>query len=83
MSVFHSILSQLKARFDAHTDHSRTIAAYISETVGISLSEESISYNKNIVRLLVSPTIKMAILLKKDILLKLLNEKGISVTSIQ
>ncbi|MCC6199015.1 hypothetical protein IT401_02280 [Candidatus Nomurabacteria bacterium] len=83
MSLFHSLLSQFHHRFNSQESNINTIIECINEAVGITLSSSSVRYQNNIVQLLVSPTIKMAILLKKETLLPLFLKKGIMVKTIQ
>lgn len=82
MSLFQTILSQIKERLDSTERESALIASIIGEHLGITIPITAVVVKKGVLRINVSPTIKMAIMIKKEAMIASLKEKGIKVHAI-
>lgn len=83
MSLFHQILQKLQHGFTDEIEKRKQIAKIISSVVGISISQKECVLRNGTVYVHVVPTLKMAISLKRERIIKELKEQQISITSIQ
>lgn len=81
-SVFQNILGDLQKKFLRESNRCADIATVISEVLHIPITAEQVKYKGKVATILVSPTIKMAIKVKEEELLKLLSQKDIEVIKI-
>ena len=84
MSLFTSILQGLQKKIDAHTAYKKDVVEVIHDVLNISLTPESvISLKDGILTLSLTPTIRMALILKKDEIIRNLVAKGVQISSIR
>lgn len=58
------------------------IAAIVTQVTGVTVHAAHITLRRGTLRIAVAPTVKMAIVIKKEAILASLKEKGISVCAI-
>jgi hypothetical protein len=83
MSLFHSILSQLQQKIDKETTATVDIAAIVSVTLGTTIHKEQLILQGTTLRIKSTPTLKMAISLKREKILIALKAAGTTITTIQ
>lgn len=83
MNQFITILSKIKERLNLEQNKISDIQEVIAIETKIEIPLSQIKIQKNTLVLQVSPTIKMAILSKKEKILSLLQERGIKIFSIR
>ena len=82
--LFQKILGDLKKKVDTQLAYKALVVDSFKEVFGITLSPDAIiSFKDGILHMNISPSIKMALNLKKELLLHTLQEKGLKVTSIR
>ncbi len=77
MSLFNSILNSIQGNINKNNSYKKDIILIINKNLNLKIEEDSINIYKNTLNIKTTPTIKNAILLKKDILLKELNSFNI------
>ncbi len=82
MSLFHSILSKVSSRLGAEERRMTDIAAIVTKDAGIVVKESELSLHKGVLYIKVSPTIKLAVMIKKEMILASCKERGIAVHAI-
>jgi|GEM_PF-3526749 len=84
MSLFSSILDSLKEKIDANTAYKQIVIQGLKEVVGVSVHPDtSMSLKDGVLTLSVAPTLKSAILLKKETLLLFLKQHDLVVMVIR
>ncbi len=83
MSLFHSILSQLEEKISKKNSGNEKAALVISATLHTTITSDQITIQDATLRIKAAPTIKMAVMLNKEKVLKALNEAEIKITTIQ
>jgi len=82
-SLFHSLLSQLEEKISAKNSVNEKVSLIITSLLHTTITADQIIIQETILRIKAAPTIKMAITLNREKIIKTLNEKGIEVTIIQ
>ncbi len=82
MSLFQSILADLKKNIDKQTTYTETLAAICSEVLHITITPTQISITKGKLSLRIPSTVKMALKLNQDVLLKKVQAFDSSIHSI-
>ena len=82
MSLFKKILSDIQANFTQQENNNKHLITIINTLSGTVITTNNIKIKKGTLQLLVSPTVKMAILLKKDAILQEFKKQEISIGSI-
>ncbi len=83
MSFFNSILRDLQQKINSQQDYKGDIITVIKNITNVTLHvDEIISFKQTVLTLKTAPTIKMAIILKKQKIITALQEKNITVTNI-
>lgn len=77
MSLFQTILNQVKERLSLQEHDLESVAVCISEATTVSVVANQLKITKGILYITVPPTLKLAILSKKDDIVKRCKEKGI------
>ncbi len=83
MSLFKSILSQIQEKISKENSECEKIARIISETLHTTIIADQIILRDTSLRLKVSPTIKMTLVLQQNKILAALQAEGIKITTIQ
>ncbi len=83
MSLFHDILSQLQEKIAKETANTEAAAQVISGVLHTTITKEQVSIHGTTLRLKVSPTLKMALMLQKEKLLTALRTAGFDINTIQ
>lgn len=83
MDHLSSLLQKIKDRLGIEEEKIGVVLEIIKETTKMSLSKETITIKKGVVIVTTSPTIKMALLSKKDQIIKECIKRGVSVASIR
>lgn len=78
MSLFHSILTQLSHRIQKGSDRKTEIAKIISDILMVPISQDMLSIKETTLFIRISPTIKTAVKLKKQILQEQLQKYNIT-----
>ncbi len=81
-SLFHTILSQVATRLGAEERQTADMALIVTEATGVEVKESELLLKKGVLCIKVSPTIKMAVMIKKEAILASFKEKGIAVHTI-
>lgn len=82
MSVFQSILTDLKKAIDIRTTHTETLARICTDVLGVTILPEQVSVSKGVLVLRIPSTIKMTLVLKRDVLLQKVRAYDALITSI-
>lgn len=82
MGLFDSILSRIKQDLDARTASKQVLSDAIYEAVNIRVSVDALELKDGLLRITVAPTIKAALLLKKEALLAHLTKQSLPVSRI-
>ncbi|GEM_PF-2117957 len=82
MSLFQDILSKLQDSYTKETTAKETIARVISDALHTTITADQITVQGTTIRIKTAPTIKMAIMLKKEKLLASLQEASLNITVI-
>lgn len=77
MGLFDALLSKIKNTIDTQQTHQIEVGEIIYKTIGIRINPENIHISNNTLQLIVPPTVRTAVLLKKDTLIVALRSKGI------
>jgi len=77
-----TLLSRTAAFFDAHTQTRKVVADTLSQILNTPVSAGSLSVKGRIVNLKAHPLIKNELLLKQEVVLKSLKEKGVDVVKV-
>jgi hypothetical protein len=84
MSLFTSILQNLKQKIDSENAYKDVVVQSIKEVVGITVSVDAIiSYKDGVLTMKLHPTVRSAVLLKQTRLLHTLKEHGLQVILIR
>lgn len=83
MSLFDSILHNLKKKIDAEHAYKDVVIECVASILHISLSKDGITLKSGVLYIQTAPPAKMAILLKKEALIEALQEKQIKVSVIK
>jgi len=83
MSLFNDILGQIEQRISKKNSIKETIADILSNQLHTTITPDQITIRDTTLNIKAAPTIKMAITLNRQKLLKALQEKEISITIIQ
>lgn len=84
MSLFASILHNLKQKIDAENAYKDVVVQGIKEVVGVTVSIDAItSYKDGVLTMKLHPTIRSAVLLKQSKLLELFKERNLHVNVIR
>lgn len=70
MSLFQSILADLKKSIDIQTEHTEMIAKICSEVLHVTITSDQLSITRGKVVLRIPSTVKMALKLNQEVLLK-------------
>ncbi len=70
MSLFQSVLADLKKNIDKQTQYTDTIARICTEVLRVTITSSQVSITKGKLSLRIPSTVKMALKLNHDILLK-------------
>lgn len=82
MSLFHSILSQIQEKISKETVQTDHIATIISDIIKVPISKEQIVVKGTTIKIVVTPTLKMTLLLNKEKILTKIKEINPKITSI-
>ncbi len=77
MNLFNSILEELSKKIKGAEIYKEEVSLVISKLLNININSDQISIKKGVLFLNVSPTIKSALLLKKEVLIKELSKFNI------
>jgi hypothetical protein len=84
MSLFSSILVQLKQKIDVENAYKDVVIRVVKEIIGVSIDTESIlSLKDGVLVLKVHPTLRGAIILKQPQLIETLQKNNLSVQTIR
>ncbi len=83
MSLLKKIIGDLKEKYESENSYKIKVIKLIQEIVGSKPGPDDISLKDGILLIRTNPTIKSAILLKKDQILIKLKENNISVFKIK
>ena len=83
MSLFQSILSQLEEKISKKSNINEKAALVISTVLHTTVNADQIMIQDSTLRIKAAPTIKMAIMLNCEKIIKALQEVGIDITTIQ
>jgi hypothetical protein len=82
MSLFKNILHTLSKKLDLENTKTDTVATIVQDCLKTPITSSQVKIQKGTLFLSVSPTIKMAVSLKKQALLACFKEKGIEIHTI-
>ncbi len=82
MSLFQTILREVRARLDSEKHKNEDIAQIISEAIGVPILDSQVSIKKGALHITAMPTVKMAIMVKKEVLLRAFKERSIPIYTI-
>lgn len=82
MDLFQSILSTIKQKLDIETLQTEKIASVVSTVIGIPITSAMIIVKGTKLTLIIPPTMRMKITLKRQTLLLALQENNLRITSI-
>ncbi|HVY36050.1 MAG TPA: hypothetical protein VG982_02120 [Candidatus Paceibacterota bacterium] len=82
MSLFKKILADIQESIQGEETKKLRITSIISDVSGVSVSTDQLIIKKGVVYLTIPPTIKMAVLLKKELIIKKCNEQSLSIGAI-
>ncbi len=77
MNLFNSILEELSKKIEGAEIYKEEVSLVISRLLNININPDQISIKNGVLFLNVSPTIKSALLLKKEVLIKELSKFNI------
>ena len=83
MNLFQSVLSQIKEKIGLEEDKINSVVTIIKTITAISISSSEVQIKKGVLILKTQPTVKMALLLKKESIISALHKEGIKITTIQ
>ena len=83
MDPFSVLLAKVKQRLDESSGVQEKIVRSIKEIIGVSIQPEYIQVKQGVLTIISSPTVRSMILLKKDVLLKKIQEEGVSIHTIR
>lgn len=84
MSLFASILHNLKQKIDSENAYKDVVVQSIKEVVGATVATDAIiSYKDGVLTMRLHPTIRSAVLLKQSKLLDVLKERSLHVNVIR
>jgi hypothetical protein len=82
MGLFNDILSQLEQNISKNNSSKEIIADIVSTTLHTMVHPDQINVHDNNLNIKANPTIKMAIMLNKEKILKKLKEANIDIKTI-
>lgn len=82
MTLFQSILKNIERAFEKDKVQIQHILDCIHLTTGVTLTDTMVRIQKTTLYINASPTIKMAIILKKELLLQKFKEENIPIYTI-
>ena len=82
MSLFKNILNNLDQKIKENNSKNQDILMCINTVLKTSLTDTNLDIKNKVLIIKTSPTIKMALLLKKDQILLKLKQEGIDIISI-
>lgn len=82
MSLFHTILADIKKKFDSESLEGETIARITSDTLGITVTASMVVHKGSHIQFKLPPTARTALMLKRPLLLEALKREQIKVTTI-
>jgi hypothetical protein len=84
MSLFNSILHTLQKKIDAQNAYKETVSESIQQVIGVKIPPSAVtSLKEGVLIIQSSPSVKMAILLKREKILAVLKERGLTVSVIK
>lgn len=84
MSLFTSILQNLKQKIDSENAYKDIVVQSIKEVVGVTVATDVvISYKDGVLTMRLHPTIRSAVLLKQSKLLDVLQKRNLHVNVIR
>ena len=83
MSLFDSILNRLQKKITEQQSYKEVVISCVSDMFHITITPDVITLTRGVLIFQTNPAIKMALLLKKEALVRVLQEKGVSVTTIR
>ena len=82
MSLFNSLLQSIKHGFEKENNTKKEIIKTIKEIINTTIQENSLKIKDKKLTILTTPTIKMAINLKKDLILNSFKSNNIDINQI-
>ena len=82
MSLFHSILSQLEDKINKKNEQNEQIAAIVGSVLHTTIIADQVALRDTTLRIKASATVKMAVMLNNEKLLKALNNAGFDINVI-
>lgn len=82
MSLFQSVLKSISDKLEKNSSKKELIASEISKIIKTSIDKNSINLKNGILKINTNPTIKTAILFKKENIISKLKEIGVEIFSI-
>ncbi len=82
MSLFQSILADIKKKLDTETLHIDSIARIASTVLGITVTPSQVVQKGSHIRFNLSPTARTALILKRPELLQAIQNEHSTITSI-
>jgi len=82
VSLFHSILSQLEDKINKKNEQNEQIAAIVGSVLHTTIIADQVALRDTTLRIKASATVKMAVMLNNEKLLKALNNAGFDINVI-
>lgn len=83
MSLFQTLLSQIEKQLETNNARKALFVAVLRDVVGVTIDPDSISVKDTVLYLRVSPTVRMAISLKKQKIIAAFKEKEIVISDVR
>jgi hypothetical protein len=84
MSLFNNILQKIQKNIDSQNNYKQEIIDCLQQDLNITITPDAIvSLKDGVLVLRTHPTIKMALLLKKDVIIKNLQKRSVAVSVIK
>ena len=82
MTAFGLILSQIKARLDLDQGLCEEVAKIVSEICGMTVLGSQVTVRKSTAKISLPSTAKMALYLKRDVIVRVCKERGLPILAI-
>jgi len=82
MLNFNILLAKIKERLDIEQGKTEQVREIIKEYTGITITDNQIVIKKGVAIVSLPPTVKMAVFVKREIILAQCKERGIPIVSI-
>jgi hypothetical protein len=83
MSLFNDILSQIENRMSKKSSQQETVAAIVSTVLHTTITADQITVRDTALSIKASPTIKMAVNLNKEKILKALQDAELPIETLR